>query len=68
MLGFLAEMQRVDRLLIVREGLRDRANDSRLRVASERGLQYARHLAVPVVDEGLAVALGELIDDVGEGE
>jgi len=31
-------------------------------------LQDSRHLAISIVDEGLAVSLAQLVDDIGEGE
>ena len=54
MLGLLAEMKRVDRLLIIRKRLRHSANDGRLGVAAQRCLQNAGHLAIAVVYEHFA--------------
>ena len=68
MLGLLAKVKRVHRLLIVRKRLRHRANDGSLGVAAERRLQNASHLAVTIVDKGLAIPLRELVDDVRQRE
>ena len=68
MLGFLAKVKRVHRLLIVRKRLRHRANDGSLGVAAERCLQNASHLAVTIVDKRFAVSLRQFVDDIGQGE
>ena len=68
MLSFLAEVQCVHGLLVVREILRHGADNGCLRISSERRLEDAGHFAVTVVDESLAVALRQLVNNVGEGK
>ena len=68
MLGLLAEVQRVHRLLIVLKRLRHSADDGRLGVAAKRCLQNACHLAVAIVDKRFAVSLRQFVDDIGQGE
>ena len=67
-LRLLAKVKSVDRLLVVAQRLGHCADNCRLRVATETGLQDSRHLAISIVDEGLAISLAQLVDDIGEGE
>ena len=66
MLGFLTEVERVDRLLVIRKRLRHRANDRSLGIPTKRCLQNACHLTIAVVYEHFTarVALGQLINHV----
>ena len=67
-LGFLAEVERIESLLVVRDRLGHGANDGSLRITSEGRLEDSGEFGVSVVDEQLLASglLAELVDDITE--